>query len=176
VAILDVDVATVRGSWFRHVPDGIDPAARPDPPGDNRWQHGGIVDAIYLADSEACAWAEWYRHLAEAGIPPVVSMPRDLWQYKVAELRVADLSDADRLARVGLPLPRPGRRGWGVFQQVGEQLQRDGWAGLLAPSAARPESLVLAVFLRGGRMPSELTTTQRTRVTQPPAPSTGADL
>lgn len=170
---LDVDATTVVGPWFRHVPSGVDPGQRPEPAGDNRWQHGRVVDAIYLADSTACAWAEWYRHLAEAGVPPTVAMPRDLWRYEVAPLGVADLSDAGRLARVGLPLPRPGRRGWGAFQELGEQLHREDWLGLLAPSAARPASRVLALFLHEAGAPPELTAIEQTHVTHPPAPPTG---
>ncbi len=173
MAALDVDATSVAGSWYRHVPAGIDPARRPQPVGDNRWQRGRVIDAIYLADSAACAWAEWYRHLAEAGVPPNVAMPRDLWRYEVAPLQVADLSSADRLARVGLPLPRPGRRGWSAFQEVGEQLYREGWLGLLTPSAARPASQVVAIFLRDAVAPPELTAVEQTHVTQPPAPPTG---
>jgi hypothetical protein len=29
-----------------------------------------VVEAVYLADCEATAWAEWYRALAEAALPP----------------------------------------------------------------------------------------------------------
>lgn len=52
------------------MPAGVDPAQCPDPPGDNRWQRGHVVDPLYLADSPACTWAQWYRHLAEAAMPP----------------------------------------------------------------------------------------------------------
>ncbi|MGH3495512.1 MAG: RES family NAD+ phosphorylase, partial [Sciscionella sp.] len=160
-------------SWWRHVPTTIDASARPDPPGDNRWQRGHIVDALYLADSESCAWAEWYRHLAEAAMPPNVALPRDLWRYEVATLQVADLSDVAQLDRVGLSLPHPGRRGWPAIQAIGEQLQGEGWRGLLAPSAARPASHVLAVFLPGSTTPSELVIAACTRIAQPPVPPTG---
>lgn len=172
MATLDVDATAVTGSWLRHVPAGVDPAQRPNPPGDNRWQHGHVGDALHLADSEAGVWAEWYRHLAEAGVPPTVAMPRELWRYRVSALRVADLSDAARLDRVGLPLPRPGRRGWGAFQDVGDQLHREGWSGLVAPSAARPASRVLAVFVQDSA-PLELTAVKQSHVTLPPAPPTG---
>ncbi len=60
---------------------------------------------------------------------------------------MADLGDGDRLARVGLALPAPGRKTWRPYQTVGEQLWREGWAGLVAPSAARPEGRVLCVFV-----------------------------
>ncbi len=167
---LDVDSTTVEGVWQRHVPAGVDPVHRPAPPGDNRWQRGHVVDALYLADSLACAWAEWYRRLAEAAMPPNIALPGDLWCYQVAPLQVADLSDVTRLARVGLPLSRPGRRSWPAFQAVGEELQDEGWRGLLAPSAARPASHVLAVFLSGTTLPPQLVTAGCTGVAQPPAP------
>jgi hypothetical protein len=84
-------------------------------------------------------WAEWYRHLAEQAVPPLVQMPRDLWTWAL-DVEVADLSTVERLAAVGLPLPQPGQRTWPAFQRVGERLWKDGWPGLLAPSAARPQA------------------------------------
>lgn len=155
------------------MPSGADPAARPEPPGDNRWQRGSVVDALYLVDGEAGAWAEWYRHLAEAAMPPAVSLPRDLWCYDVASLEVADLSSADRLARVGLELPVPGRRGWPPYQAVGEELHREGWRGLVTPSAARAGSIVLAVFVSGSIIPPEVAPARSTTVTEVPPPPTG---
>lgn len=170
---LDVDSTTVTGRWWRHVPAGADPRRRPSPPADNRWQRGSIVDAVYLADDEACVWAEWYRHLAEAAIPPASALPRDLWCYQITDLQVADLSDAARLTRVGLSVPRPGRRGWRPYQLVGEQLDHDGWRGLIAPSAARPASLVVAVFLSTGALPDDVVPIASTQVADVPVPPTG---
>ena len=118
--------------------------SRIDPP-DNRWQRGKVVDAIYLADSEPTAWAEWYRHLAEYGTPPAMGLPRDLWEWEV-DIEVADLSTEARLGRVSLQLPTPGRSTWRPFQAVGEQLWREGLRGLLAPSAARPAGPSLCLF------------------------------
>lgn len=170
---LDVGTAIVEGQWWRHVPAGVGPARRPEPPGDNRWQHGHVVDALYLVDNEAGAWAEWYRHLAEAAMPPHVALPRDLWCYDVAPLEVADLSNASRLARVGLAIPQPGRRSWPPYQAVGEQLWREGWRGLVAPSAARPKSRVLVVYLKRGAVPAEVAPAASKRVTEAPVPPTG---
>ncbi|HZQ26316.1 MAG TPA: RES family NAD+ phosphorylase, partial [Acidimicrobiales bacterium] len=112
---------------------------------DGRWQRGAVVEVFYLADSEETAWAEWYRALVELGLPPHRSLPRDLWAFRVSAT-VADLSSAPRLAAVGLSPPRPGRSQWPAYQRVGEQLAADGWRGLLAPSAARPEGRVLCLF------------------------------
>ena len=170
---LDVEATIVQGRWWRHVPAGADPARRLDPAGDNRWQHGITVDALYLADSPDCAWAEWYRHLAEAGLPPLVALPRDLWHYDVSSLEVADLSDPARLSRVGLPAPRPGRRSWPAFQPVGEELHHQGWRGLLTSSAARPASQVLVVFLPLPALPVEVVPIGYTRIAQPPPPPSG---
>lgn len=93
-----------------------------------------VVDALNLADSEDTVWAEWYRHLAERAIPPLTQMPRDLWTREV-DVEVADLSTSERLATVGLSPPGPGHQSRPAFQQAGECLWKDGWPGLLAPSA-----------------------------------------
>jgi hypothetical protein len=130
------------------------------------------VDALYLGDSEETVWAEWYRHLAEAGVPPNRQMPRTLWTWRV-DVEVADLSSKKSLARVGLAPPVPGRRTWPPYQDGGERLWREGWPGLLAPSAARPEGRILCLFrtdddVRGARPAG------RARVVrEPPAPPTG---
>ena len=132
-----------------------------------------MVDALYLADGEDTLWAEWYRHLAERGVPPMHQLPRDVWRYRVARLEVADLTTADRLARVDLRPPLPGRKSWPPYQAVGEALSRDGWPGLLAPSAARPDGMVLCLFVEDpATLPAEPVPPPRL-VTEPPAPPTG---
>jgi RES domain-containing protein len=170
---LDVDAVAVAGRWLRHAPVGVTALPQHVPPPDNRWQRGEVVQALYLADEEDTAWAEWYRHLAEAGIPPAQSLPRALWTWLV-DVTVADLSTDERLDRVDLSVPRPGRRGWPAFQAVGEQLAAQGWAGLLAPSAARPAYRVLCLFrteAEGHAAPSGARPVSRPRrVAEPPTP------
>lgn len=152
---------------------GADPRARPHPPPDNRWQRGDVVDALYLADAEPTLWAEWYRHLAEAGIPPLYQLPRDVWSFEIGRLTIADLTTDERLVRVGLDRPRPGRHGWPSFQAIGETLHREGWGGLLSPSAARPDGLVLCLFIPPG-MPLPATPKPPPEVVrEPPVPPTG---
>ena len=132
-----------------------------------------MVDAVYVARDEATVWAEWYRYLAEHGIPPLRQLPRDLWRYRVRGLEVADLSDSVRLARVGLSAPSPGRGTWPPFQAVGETLWREGWAGLLAPSAAHPSGRVLCLFVDDPTaLPAE-PVPPPTVVVEPPVPPTG---
>ena len=143
---MDAEAAPVEGTWWRQIPGGGDVHYSPPDPANSRWQRGAVIDALYFAESEQTAWAEWYRYLAEAGIPPMAALPRDLWRWDLELECVADLSDEDKLRRVGLPLPKPGRWSWPNFQAVGEALYSDGFTGLLAPSAARPIGQVLCVF------------------------------
>jgi len=103
--VADVEGRRVTGFWLRHQPAGGLPLARRDPPPDSRWQRGAVVDALYLADSEASVWAEWYRHLAELGLPPAMAMPRDLWRWRV-DAEVADLSGAERLGELSAIVDR----------------------------------------------------------------------
>ena len=123
---------------------------RPQPPGDNRWQRGNVVDALYLADREETLWAEWYRHLAERGVPPMQQLPRDLWRFDVPKLDVADLRDSAKLERVGLTPPTPGRGGWTAYQAVGEALWREQrLVGIIEAVTARPTSAT-PLFSRDG--------------------------
>ena len=170
---LDVTAVAVRGRWVKHTYPGSPPLPERDPPPDNRWQRGDVVDALYLADSEETAWAEWYRHLAERAIPPLAQMPRELWTWEV-DVEVADLSTEPKLAAVGLASPTPGRRDWSAYQRVGEQLAAAGWAGLLAPSSARVDGTVLCLFRRSEYSVDGVTAVPPPlRVSEPPPPPIG---
>ena len=67
---MDVDATAVAGEWIRHVPHRSPPLGRAVEPTDGRWQRGAIIRALYLADEPNTAIAEWYRLLAELGLPP----------------------------------------------------------------------------------------------------------
>jgi RES domain-containing protein len=169
---LDVAAVAVRGHWVKHTYPGSPPLPERDPPPDNRWQRGDIVDALYLADTEETAWAEWYRHLAERMIPPLAQMPRELWTWQV-DVEVADLSTPQNLAAVGLSSPTPDRHNWPAYQHVGEQLSKDGWPGLLAPSAARPDGNVLCLFRDQHGIIGAKPLPPARRIDEPPPPPTG---
>jgi len=170
---VDVDAFDAAGTWLRHVPHGADPRVRPQPPDDNRWQRGSVVDALYLAQDEATLWAEWYRHLSERGVPPLRQLPRDVWRFSVPSLRVANLSDGERLGRIGLAPPTPGRSNWPSYQDIGDTLWREGWQGLLAPSAAHPDGLILCLFVDDlARLPAD-PVDPPTVIPEPPPPPTG---
>jgi RES domain-containing protein len=132
-----------------------------------------VIDALYLTSDEDGMWAEWYRYLAELAVEPLKAMPVVILQTDVPALTVADLSDADRLARVGLYMPEPRRGDWPPFQAVGERLHAEGWAGVMAPSAARPLSLNLVVFLPGHWPPAVASLRVVRTVSTPPPPPTG---
>lgn len=136
----------VRGNWFRIVRGGDDPFTWTPEPADGRWQRGDVVRAIYLADTQATAWAEWYRHSAELGVPPGNRMPRDIWKVSVRVTDIADLTAKGALATHGIPALDPTRRQWPATQGVGEAYFGEGWRGLLAPSAAHVGGRVLAIF------------------------------
>jgi RES domain-containing protein len=169
---LSVPTVAVHGRWIKHTYPSSPPLPEREPPPDNRWQRGDVVDALYLADAEETAWAEWYRHLAERMIPPLAQMPRELWTWQV-DVEVADLSTPEKLAAVGLRPPAPGRRAWQAYQRVGEQLSKENWAGLLAPSAARPDGKVLCLFRDEHGVRGAKPLPPPRRIDEPPPPPTG---
>jgi len=169
---LSVSAVVVRGRWFKHAYPGSPPLPERDPPPDNRWQRGEVVDALYLADSNETAWAEWYRHLAERMIPPLAQKPRELWTWRV-RVEVADLSTPERLAKVGPRAATPTRASRLACQRVGEQLAQEGWAGLIAPSAARPTGKTLCLFRAADGVRGAQPVPPPREVREPPPPPTG---
>ncbi len=169
---MDVATVAVHGEWIRHAPHRSSLLGRAVEPTDGRWQRGEIVRGLYLADEPATAIAEWYRLLAERGLPPARAIPHDhhVWEL---ELQLADLRTPARLARLNLEPPRPGRRTWAPFQAVGEQLFREGFAGILAPSAARPQALISCIFDLGAWPPHGCRPIEAIEITEAPAPPTG---
>ncbi len=118
-------------------------------------------------------WAEWYRQLAERAVPPLRQLPREFWHYRVGSIEVADLTTCERLARVGLHPPRPGRVTWRPYQEIGEALWREGWRGLLAPSAARPRGMILCLFVGNAASAPAEPLPPPLVVSEPPVPPTG---
>lgn len=170
----NIELASVSGVIFRHVPAGGVPLFRPAHSADGRWQRGEVVEGFYLAGDEPTAWAEWYRALAELAVPPMRQMPRDPWRFDVHIEGVADLSSAGRLAAVGLPPPVPSRNQWPRFQAIGEALAADDWPGILYPSAARSESRpALCLFRKETSLQGVNALYPPTRHDEPPAPPSG---
>ena len=139
----------VQGTWFRITRVGSEPFLWTEEPADGRWQRGSVVRAIYLGDSEATVWAEWYRHTSEAGVPPSRRLPRAIWKVDVDLEDVVDLRAEGVMAAHGIARLEPSRRQWPETQAIGETYFREGARAVLAPSAARRGGQVLAVFRRG---------------------------
>lgn len=78
-----LDRVPVTGTWVRHVPAGIDGLA-PSRGGSGGRFNPPDLPALYLADNEPTAWAEWYRYQAERGKSPSDDLPREL--YSAAHL------------------------------------------------------------------------------------------
>jgi RES domain-containing protein len=100
-------------------------------------------------------------------------MPRDLSRWTVAVSDIADLSTPAKLTKLGLPVPRPGRQSWPQFQAVGEELHREGFRGVLYPSAARLDHQALCLFRENIVIPGVDPVRPPTTHRDPPAPSTG---
>jgi RES domain-containing protein len=143
----------ITGTWWRIVRGGDGPFTWTPEPADGRWQTGAVVRGLYLADTEATAWAEWYRHSSELAAPPASRMPRDTWEIAVDVRDVADLTAEGVLAAHGITTLQPSRRQWPKSQAIGEAYFADGARGLLAPSAAHAGGQVLVMFRRGRATP-----------------------
>jgi RES domain-containing protein len=141
-----VDLVPVEGTWFRHVYAGVDGLAL------SRGGNGGRFNtpelpALYLADSEPTAWAEWYRWLAEWTRSPAEHLPRDLYRVTVELTAAADLRTGAARERAAAPgRMRPTSAQWPRFQELGSRLAAEGAQGILYASAARARSLCLCVF------------------------------
>lgn len=136
----------VAGTWWRITRADSDPLFWSTEPADGRWQRGRIVRALYLGDTEATVWAEWYRHTSEAGVPPQQRLPRAIWRIDVDVDGIADLTAPGVLAGEGITRLDPTRRQWPKTQPIGESYWREGARGVLAPAAAREGGTVLAIF------------------------------
>jgi RES domain-containing protein len=142
----DVAWVPVTGTWARQ--------SRPGVRGDElltsnaRWQRAE-TPAGYFADSDATAWAELYRGLAERGVAPDKVFPRDLHRVRIDLVLVVDLSRETARRAFGLPRMNPSQAQWPAFQDVGEQFAAQGAQGILYASAARTRSLCLCVFEAG---------------------------
>ena len=143
----------IKATWWRIVRGDANPLAWSSEPADGRWQRGSVVRALYLADTEETAWAEWYRHGSEVGVPPAQRLPADTWRIAVHVTDIGDLTDPATLALHGVRELLPTRRQWPRTQPIGEAYYADGWRGILAPSAARAKGRVLTVFRPLPRLP-----------------------
>ncbi len=163
---------SIRGTWWRIVRGGADPFSWNPDPADGRWQTGAVVRGFYLAGTEETAWAEWYRHTSELGVPPAQRMPRDSWRIAVNVTDIGDLSEMTTLALHGLTELVPTRRQWPMTQPIGEAHYHDGARGILTPSAAHVGGRVLTIFRPLPSLPGLRSVGAATEYTElPPLPT-----
>jgi RES domain-containing protein len=166
---------SVEGTWWRIGRPGGNPLALTPEPADGRWQRGDVVRGLYLADGEATAWAEWYRHSAELAVPPQARLPRAIYRFDVSVDDVADLTRPGVLAAHGVASLVPSRRQWRRTQPIGEAYFAAGRRAVLVPSAAHDGGRVLVVFRAPGSndVPGVAVVGRGRRVTELPALPTG---
>jgi len=161
----------IQGAWSRHVRAGQGGLATGRGGRGGRFHRSG-QPAVYLADSDATAWAEWYRWLAEQAYPPEQGLPRDLHRIAVELDTVVDLSSAATRRAAGVPERlRPAQSQWPAFQDQADRWRAEGAHGVLYSSAARTRSLCLCVFDAG--LPGLRIEAEPVRVLAPPPPPRG---
>ena len=164
-----IPAVPLAGVWYRHVRADAPPLPSHRAP-DGRWQRGEQLAGLYLAQDPDTVWAEWYRALAELGLPPDTRLPRDLWRFSVNLHRVAELSRRAALRAIGLPDPRPDREQWPAFQEAGAKLAAEGFQGVLFRSSARPAGLCVCVFASEAGFPGVRPVEGPERIVAAPVP------
>jgi hypothetical protein len=69
---VSIEATHVSGTWWRHTPAGADVLRQPADAPDMRWQHGEIVEGLYLADSPetVCVFREVPQPPGTKPVPP----------------------------------------------------------------------------------------------------------
>jgi RES domain-containing protein len=133
-----------EGNVVRHIAPGYLPLS-----GEGARIHGGRWNppdsfaTLYTALSRETMIDELDRAARRQGLTVADLLPRVEVRYRVSLQRLLDLRDADSLVRVGLVPDDVTSDDWTACQGVGEAAHRAGFEGILAPSAAAGEVLVL---------------------------------
>lgn len=150
--------AAISGRWiaYRYVESGIPPLWHGvgsdtvrQPSG--RWNREGESFAQYLALSSDGAWAELVRYEALRTEDRRLREHRALWQVLVVADQIADLSTFDAWAACGLD-PALAVGDHEPCQEIGSELRRAGYRGVLSPSAALDVAGAVNLTLLGGRI------------------------
>lgn len=128
-----------------------------------RYHRAGSRGAWYASSKERAAWAELFRHHRSTELSPL-EVRRRVGRATVRDLKVLDLTDRSIRARLGVTEEDLIDDDLALCQAIGEAARAAGFDGILAPSAALPGEMTLAVFGRGMRRVNE----ERSRVQRPP--------
>lgn len=110
-----------------------------------RYHRKGAPGVWYAALSERAAWAELFRHQMSEELSPFQILRR-VGRARVRRLRVLDLTDSTVLATLGIARAALVSDDLRRCQDIAEWARREGYEGILAPSAALAGELILAVF------------------------------
>ena len=110
-----------------------------------RWNPPDSFPTLYTALTRETMLDELERAARRQGLTVADLLPRIEVRYGVGLQRVLDLRDPEALASVGLKPGDIAADDWTACQAVGEAAHHAGFEGILAPSAA--EGDVLVVFL-----------------------------
>ena len=108
-----------------------------------RWNPADSFPTLYTALSRETMLDELERAARRQGLTVADLLPRVEVRYAVGLHRVLDLRDPDALTRVGLEPADITADDWSACQAVGEAAHHAGFEGIVAPSAASGEVLVL---------------------------------
>ncbi|MGB2711216.1 MAG: RES family NAD+ phosphorylase [Conexibacter sp.] len=148
----------VAGTWiaYRHTAIGVPPlwygagstTLRQE---SGRWHRVGESLAQYLALSSDGAWAERVRYESIRTDARRLRDRRCLWQLRVQEERIADLSSFDAYAACGLD-PEIAVGDHAASQRLSSALRAAGYRGVLSPSAALDRDGAVNLTLFGERI------------------------
>lgn len=128
-----------------------------------RYHREGTQGAWYASSHERAAWAELFRHQQSTELSPF-EIRRRVGRVRVEGLAVLDLTAPDVRDRIGVTDDELTSDDLSLCQAIGDRAREARFEGILAPSAALPDELTLAVFPRGMRRVVE----EHSRVQRPP--------
>lgn len=114
------------------------------PVGDGRYHRRHGVRTWYGSRTERGAWAEFFRHWVDAGVSPF-EVRRRVGRVRVS-LVVLDLTRPRSIAALGLLPEYLVADDLSICQDLADQALSAGFEAILAPSAALPGEVTLAVF------------------------------
>lgn len=145
------DTESWQGRVYRHVLGSAQPelanerGARWNPPG---------TSALYASLTEATAKAEGDHVIAMQPVPPRAT--RTIYELDVSIARLLDLTDASRLAAIGITEEDFESIPWEPCQRVGGAVTWLGHDGLLIPSVRDTDGSNLVIFTTNQPASSEI--------------------
>jgi RES domain len=117
-----------------------------------RWHRSGDGPTQYLSLSTDGAWAELIRNEELRAEDQVAMVSVSMWAVLIEEGVIANYSTFDEAERSGFDPEALVAEDYEQCQSEGARLRKEGFSGVLAPSAALPGALNVTLF--GARMMS----------------------